>query len=267
MRLEVYVVTDAALSRGRSHEQVVTEAIQGGADVIQLREKHASSRELVEIGRRLRDLTREAGVLLIVNDRVDVALAVDADGVHVGQDDMPADVVRRLIGPDKLLGVSAATPEEARKAKADGADYLGVGAIYATNSKADAGTPTGPARLDVDQVRPSICPGGDRRREYPQCGRGRRLWRRWRGRHLRRCQRAGHPPGHAVPEGGSRRGQVQASGLTLRRSGGLSCRGAEDGSGRLAAAPALAAHGRHCGARGGGRGSCRCARSRHRSSC
>ena len=86
-------------------------------------------------------------MLFIVNDRVDVALAVDADGVHVGQDDMPADLVRRLIGPDKVLGVSAATPAEAIKARADGADYLGVGAIYATNSKADAGMPTGPALL------------------------------------------------------------------------------------------------------------------------
>ncbi|MHB1007151.1 MAG: thiamine phosphate synthase [Chloroflexota bacterium] len=154
MRLEVYVVTDGALSRGRSHEQVVTEAIEGGANVIQLREKHASSRELVELGRRLRDLTREAGVLFIVNDRVDVALAVDADGVHVGQDDIPADMVRRLIGPDKVLGVSAATREEARKAKADGADYLGVGAIYATSSKDDAGAPTGPALLK--QIREAV---------------------------------------------------------------------------------------------------------------
>lgn len=149
MRLDVYVITDAGLSRGRSHEQVVSEAIRGGADVIQLREKHMSSRELVETGLVLRRLTREAGVLFIVNDRVDVALAVDADGVHVGQDDMPADVVRRLIGPDKILGVSVAKEAEALRAKADGADYLGVGAIYATNTKADAGAATGPGLLGV----------------------------------------------------------------------------------------------------------------------
>ena len=147
MRLDVYVITDAALARGRSAEQVVTAAIRGGADAIQYREKQASAREMVEVGRALRQITREAGVLFIVNDRVDVALAVDADGVHVGQDDIPADIVRRLLGPDKIVGVSAATPEEARRAKADGADYLGVGAIYATSSKADAGAATGPALL------------------------------------------------------------------------------------------------------------------------
>lgn len=147
MRLDVYVITDAALSRGRSHLQVAGEAIRGGADVIQLREKSLSGRELVELGFQLRRLTREAGVLFIVNDRVDVALAVDADGVHVGQEDIPAAIVRRLIGPSKILGVSAATTEEALQAKADGADYLGVGAIYATNTKADAGAPVGPARL------------------------------------------------------------------------------------------------------------------------
>ena len=147
MQLDVYVITDAALSRGRSHVQVATEAIRGGADAIQLRDKSASTRELVEVGFALRQLTREAGVLFIVNDRVDVALAVDADGVHVGQDDMPAAIARRLLGPSKIIGVSAATPEEARQAKADGADYLGVGAIYATASKADAGLPTGPGLL------------------------------------------------------------------------------------------------------------------------
>ena len=147
MQLDVYVITDAALSRGRSHVQVAAEAIRGGADAIQLRDKSASTRELVEVGFALRQLTREAGVLFIVNDRADVALAVDADGVHVGQDDMPAAIARRLLGPSKIIGVSAATPEEARQAKADGADYLGVGAIYATASKADAGLPTGPGLL------------------------------------------------------------------------------------------------------------------------
>jgi thiamine-phosphate pyrophosphorylase len=147
MRLDVYVITDAALSRGRDHVQVVAEAIRGGATAVQLREKQASTRELVEMGRALRDLTRDARVLFIVNDRVDVALAVDADGVHVGQDDMPAAIARRLLGPDKIVGVSAATPAEAQQAKRDGANYLGVGAIYATASKADAGAPTGPGLL------------------------------------------------------------------------------------------------------------------------
>lgn len=147
MRLDVYVVTDPDLSRGRSHEQVATEAIRGGATVIQLRDKHACGRRLIEVGRALRQITRDAGVLFIVNDRVDVALAVEADGVHVGQEDMPADVVRRLIGPNMILGVSAANVREASKAKADGADYLGIGAVYATATKCDAGAPVGTAMI------------------------------------------------------------------------------------------------------------------------
>ena len=145
MRLDVYVITDPGLSRGRGHVQVVTEAIRGGATVVQLRDKRAGGRELVEVGRALRQITREAGVLFIVNDRVDVALAVEADGVHVGQDDIPADIARRLIGAKMILGVSVADVQEASKAKADGADYLGIGAIYATATKSDAGAAIGPA--------------------------------------------------------------------------------------------------------------------------
>ncbi len=143
MRLDLYVITDSNLSRGRSHVQVASEAIRGGATVIQLRDKHAEGRELLETGRALRGLTREAGVLFIVNDRVDVAIAVEADGVHVGQQDLPAAVVRRLVGPKMILGVSAANVPEARQAKADGADYLGVGAVFATSTKSDAGAPVG----------------------------------------------------------------------------------------------------------------------------
>ncbi len=154
MRLDVYVITDASLSLGRTHLQVVSEAIRGGADVIQLRDKNASTRELVATGEALREITRAAGKTFIVNDRIDVALAVESDGVHVGQDDMPAAMARRLIGPDKILGVSAATPDEARQAKQDGADYLGVGAIYTTLTKPDAGAATGPALLS--QIRQAV---------------------------------------------------------------------------------------------------------------
>lgn len=141
------VVTDDRLSLGRPQIQVVRAAIAGGATVVQLRQKEGTTRAMVELGRALRALTRDAGVALIVNDRLDVALAVEADGVHVGQDDMPADVARRLIGPAALLGVSAATPDEARAAEAAGADYVGVGSVYATGSKADAGAPIGLAGL------------------------------------------------------------------------------------------------------------------------
>jgi thiamine-phosphate pyrophosphorylase len=145
--LRVYVVTDRRLQAGRSEVEVVAAAIAGGATAVQLRGKELTGRELVEVGRALRELTRRAGVLFLVNDRVDVALAVDADGAHVGQDDLPAAVARRLLGPGRILGVSAATPEEARAAEAAGADYLGVGSVFATATKADAGAPIGPAGL------------------------------------------------------------------------------------------------------------------------
>jgi thiamin-phosphate kinase len=139
----LHVLTDREWSRGRDMLSVATAALDGGATIIQLRDKTASTRVLIEEGLALRALTRERGALLIVNDRVDVALAVEADGVHVGQDDMPAALARRLLGPHRILGVSAATMEEAEVAVAGGADYLGVGPIFPTHGKADAGPATG----------------------------------------------------------------------------------------------------------------------------
>ena len=144
----LYVVTDERVSRNRSHLEVAEAAIRGGADVIQLRDKTAGSGELYRIAVALREATRDANVPFIVNDRLDIALAVDADGLHVGQDDLPAAVARRLLGPGKLLGVSAETPEEALRAEEDGADYLGVGPIFeARGTKADAGAPKGPGMI------------------------------------------------------------------------------------------------------------------------
>ena len=141
--LSVYVITDRHLVGERSLVDVVRAAIQGGATVIQLREKMASTREMIELGRALLTVTRPARVPLIVNDRVDVALAIDADGVHVGQTDIPAAVARRMLGPDRILGVSAETVDQARAAERDGADYLGVGDVYGTTTKPDAGPPIG----------------------------------------------------------------------------------------------------------------------------
>lgn len=146
-RWDLYVITDEALSGGRSHEEQTRAALAGGAGVIQLRDKTASSRRLYEAAVAMRKLCREAGALLIVNDRVDIALAADADGVHVGPDDLPVAVARRLL-PGRILGASAGTVEEAIAAERDGADYLGVGAVYeARGSKADAGAPVGPERV------------------------------------------------------------------------------------------------------------------------
>lgn len=139
----VYVITDRPAAGDRSLTEVVRAAVAGGATAVQLREKRATAREIIELGRLLHRISREADVPLIVNDRVDVALALNAEGVHVGQEDMPAPLARTLIGPDRILGVSAGSVEEARRAEEDGADYLGVGDVYGTPSKPDAGVPIG----------------------------------------------------------------------------------------------------------------------------
>lgn len=133
----VYVVTDRAASRGRSEEEVVRAALGGGVGAVQLRlkDKEATGRERYEVARRLLPVCRDAGVPLFIDDDVAVAMAVGADGVHVGQDDLPASVVRGLIGPAMLLGVTAATPALALEAQAAGADYVGVGAMFPTRTK------------------------------------------------------------------------------------------------------------------------------------
>ncbi|EMA19685.1 MULTISPECIES: thiamine phosphate synthase [Haloarcula] len=134
---DVYLVTQASLSADRTTDEIVAEAIDGGVGVVQLREKDRTARERYELGLELRELTREAGVTFVVNDRVDIAQALDADGVHLGDDDLPVPVARELLGDDALIGRSVSTVEDAREAAAAGADYLGVGAVFATGSKDD----------------------------------------------------------------------------------------------------------------------------------
>ncbi|WP_126663822.1 thiamine phosphate synthase [Haloterrigena salifodinae] len=131
----IYLVTQQSISGDRSTVDVVRDAIAGGVDVVQLREKDTDARWRYELGLELRELTAEADVDLIVNDRVDVAEAIDADGVHVGQSDLPVGVARDLLGPEAIVGCSTATVEEALEAEAAGADYLGVGTVYGTTSK------------------------------------------------------------------------------------------------------------------------------------
>ena len=144
----LYVVTDPKASRGRSDLQVAEAAIAGGADVLQLRDKDAPGGRLYRVALQLRKLTRDAGIPFIVNDRLDIALAAGADGVHVGQTDLPASVVREIIGPARILGVSVDTVEEAVQAERDGADYLGVGPVFeARGTKPDAGRPLGVDRI------------------------------------------------------------------------------------------------------------------------
>ena len=129
-------------------ETVVEAALEAGARAIQLRDKDAPPRVLLDRARRLRALTEETGALLFVNDRIDVALAAGADGAHLGPDDLPLAVARAAAGPRLLLGYSTDDPREARRAVADGADYLGCGDVFGTGSKPDAGDVIGVARLD-----------------------------------------------------------------------------------------------------------------------
>lgn len=134
-----YLVTGAEYSAGRETPTVVADALAGGIDVVQLREKGTDARSRYRLGLRLRELTAEAGVPLIVNDRVDLATAVDADGVHLGRSDLPVEVARDRLGPEAVVGASASTVTEAREAVDAGADYLGVGAVYGTDSKEVSG--------------------------------------------------------------------------------------------------------------------------------
>ncbi len=142
-RLSLYVLVS-----GQTPPAVVEAILAEGVGAIQFREKRLPLPKQVQTASRFRELCREAGALFLVNDRVDLALAIGADGVHLGQEDLPADVARPLLGPDAIIGVTCETPEEARAAEAAGADYLGTGPVYATPSKADAGEPYGPAVVE-----------------------------------------------------------------------------------------------------------------------
>jgi len=138
----LYLVTDRSLMSTPTLGQAVEQAIEGGCTLVQLREKDASSLEFYQTAVSVKKITDARHIPLIINDRVDIAMAVDAAGVHVGQSDLPAGVVRRLIGEDKILGVSVTSVSEAVRARDDGADYLGAGAMFATGTKTDAGLVT-----------------------------------------------------------------------------------------------------------------------------
>jgi len=137
---QTYLVTQESLSAGRPTTDIVEAAIEGGVDAVQLREKGLDIGTRYELGRELRELTTEAGVDLIVNDRVDLAHAIGADGVHLGQSDLPVSAAREILGPEAIIGASVSTVSEARLAAITGANYLGVGAVYGTDSKPDAET-------------------------------------------------------------------------------------------------------------------------------
>ena len=135
--MRLYAVTDSSWLRGRSLVQMVEEAILGGATFVQLREKELDQEAFIALAKEVKQVTSRYHVPFVINDNVEVALAVNADGVHVGQEDMAAAKARQLLGPDKIIGVSCKTPEQAKKAQADGADYIGTGAAFATTTKKD----------------------------------------------------------------------------------------------------------------------------------
>lgn len=140
---KLHILTDTVLQSRFSHMEITRFAIAGGADTIQYRQKRGSTREMIEIARNMKRLCSEAGVVFIVNDRLDVAIAAEADGVHLGQDDFPIPMARELLGEGRIIGGSAATLDEARKCLSEGADYVGFGPVYPTSSKDDAGPVSG----------------------------------------------------------------------------------------------------------------------------
>src|SRR6058998_2315740 len=155
-RYDLYVITDPALSRGRSHLEIARAALEGGADAVQLRDKLSPAFNLGRLAAEIQPLARKYGAVFTVNDRVDVALVAGADGAHLGRDDLPVREARRLLPRPRVLGVSAGSAEEARRAEKDGADYLGVGPIFPTATKPDAGEVLGLDRFGTIAAAVSI---------------------------------------------------------------------------------------------------------------
>src|SRR5258706_2676745 len=146
-RYDLYVITDVSRSHGRSHVEIARAALEGGADVIQIRDKSSTAYNLSLVAAEIQPLARKYGAALLINDRVDVALVAGIDGAHVGQSDLPAREARRILPRPGLLGVSASTREAAMKAQKEGADYLVAGPVFPTPTKPDAGPAVGQAPL------------------------------------------------------------------------------------------------------------------------
>lgn len=158
----VYLVTDQFNLSADEFLNVIEEAVKGKTTIVQLREKDSDTREFYELALKVKAITDKYDVPLIINDRLDIAQAVDCAGVHLGQSDMPCTVAREILGDDKIIGISATTYDEAIQAQSDGADYLGVGGIYPTNTKKDAGISTHDDLLKIkeDINIPTVAIGG-----------------------------------------------------------------------------------------------------------
>ena len=139
----LYLVTDRSLSKGRPTSEIVAGAVAGGVTCVQLREKQCGTREFVDEALALKPLLKDCNIPLIINDRLDVALAVEADGVHLGQDDMPITMARAIAGSSLIIGISAESTEDALRAEQEGADYIGISPVFATPTKTDTGPPLG----------------------------------------------------------------------------------------------------------------------------
>ena len=147
MNFDLCVITDEIIACGRSHVEIAQRAVAGGADVIQLRDKTCSPLALLRTARDIRSITRKSGTLFIINDRLDMAIACGADGVHLGQDDMPLSTARQLAPPGLIIGVSVGSVDEAEQAEREGADYLALSPTFSTASKNGAGPGHGLDRL------------------------------------------------------------------------------------------------------------------------
>ncbi len=139
--LSLYLVTDQGLSKGRTHAFIVEEAVKGGVTMVQLREKDISSREFYELAKSLMSILKPLNIPLIINDRLDIALAVDADGLHIGQSDLPYPIARKLMGKDKIIGLSVETIKQAQEANNLDVDYIGLSPVFSTHTKLDINTP------------------------------------------------------------------------------------------------------------------------------
>lgn len=159
----LYLITDRNIINNRSLKECVEESIKGGVTIVQIREKDASTREFYNIAKEIKEVTDKYNIPLIINDRLDIALAVNAAGVHLGQSDMSIEVARKILGEDKIIGISAGNLEEALEAEKSGADYLGLGAVFYTGTKKDIDEPIGLEGLNeiTKEIKiPSVAIGG-----------------------------------------------------------------------------------------------------------
>ncbi|KEH85318.1 MULTISPECIES: thiamine phosphate synthase [Clostridium] len=160
---KLYLITDRSFLNGRSLAECVEDAIKGGATLVQVREKNISTRYFYNIAREVQEVTTKYNVPLLINDRIDIALAINADGVHLGQSDMPIELARKILGDDKVIGISAGNVKEAIEAEKAGADYVGLGAVFFTGTKKDIDEPIGLAGLKeiTEKITiPSVAIGG-----------------------------------------------------------------------------------------------------------